>query len=242
MIAERDLTELVARLKTDAASNLLCVALYGSAAMGEFHEGHSDLNVLCIMHSLDRADLSALHAASAWWGKKGHPLPVYFTLDELHHAADIFAIELLDIKAAHRILYGDDVIASLPVPMDRHCLQVERELRNNLLRLRQQYLRHPADARKTLELMTASVSSFAALFRHALIALGEEAPPEKRTAIDRLASVLGFDASPFHTIFDVRERRKREKDVDAQATFQAYLDRIAKVTEEVDRRLAASPR
>jgi len=237
MINEQDLTDLVTRLKNDAGSNLLSVVLYGSAATGEFHEGHSDLNVLCIVQNLGRDDLGKLHAASAWWAKKGHPAPLYFTLDELQHSTDVFTIEWLDIKAAHRILYGEDVMASLQIPMDLHRLQVERELRNNTLRLRQHYLRHPADNKKTLELMTSSISTFAALFRHALIALGEEAPPTKRATVDRVASVLGFDPAPFQTIFDIREKQKRERDVDVAATFGAYLDGVSKVTEEVDRRL-----
>jgi len=241
MRAEQNLTELVTRLKNAAGSNLLSVILYGSAATEEFHPGHSDLNVLCIMQSLGRDDLSKLHAASAWWAKKGHPAPLFFTLNELHHSADIFAIELLDIKAAHQVLHGEDVIASLHVPMDLHHLHVERELRNNMLRLRQHYMMHPADSRKTLELMTSSISTFAALFRHALIALGEDPPPSKRSTMDRLGSVLGFDPSPFHTIFEIREGHKRERDVDVQATFDAYLDRVVKVTEEIDRRLAAPP-
>jgi len=241
MIAERDLTDLVTRLKDAAGSNLLSVLLYGSAATGEFHAGHSDLNILCIMQSLGRDDLSKLHAASAWWVKKGHPSPLFFTLNELHRSADIFAIEWLDIKAAHRVLHGEDVMASLHVPMDLHRLQVERELRNNTLRLRQHYVRHPADSGKTLQLMTASISTFAALFRHALIALGEDPPPTKRGTMDHLGSVLGFDPAPFHTIFDIREGHKRAREVDVQATFDAYLDRVSKVTEEIDRRLATPP-
>jgi hypothetical protein len=238
MPAEQNLTDLVTRLKNAAGSNLLSAILYGSAATGEFHSGHSDLNILCIMQSLSRDDLSKLHAASAWWAKKGHPAPLFFTLHELHHSADVFAIELLDMKAAHRVLYGEDVIASLDVPMDLHRLQVERELRNNTLRLRQHYAMHPDDSRKTLDLMTSSVSTFAALFRHALIALGEDPPPTKRLTMDRLGSVLGFDPAPFHTIFEIREGHKRGREVDVQATFDAYLDRVVKVTEEVDRRLA----
>jgi hypothetical protein len=241
MINERDLTDLVTKLKAAAGSNLLSVILYGSAATEEFHPGHSDLNILCIMQSLGRDDLGKLHAASAWWVKKGHPAPLFFTLNELQHSADVFAIELLDIKAAHRILHGEDVVASLHVPMDLHRLHVERELRNNTLRLRQHYLRYPADPRKILELMTSSISTFAALFRHALIALGEDPPPTKRGAMDRLGSVLGFDPSPFHAIFEIREGRKRGRDVDVQATFDAYLNRVSKVADEMDRRLAIPP-
>jgi len=241
MIKEQDLTDLVTKLKDAAGSNLLSVILYGSAATEEFHEGHSDLNILCVMQKLGRDDLGKLHAAAAWWVKKGHPAPLFFTLDELHHSADIFAIEWLDIQTAHRILHGEDLMASIHIPMDLHRLQVERELRNNTLRLRQHYLSHPADSKKTLELMTASISSFAALFRHALIALGQEPPSGKRDTMDRLGSVLGFDPSPFGTIFDIREGRKRGRDVDVQTTFGAYLDRVAKVADEIDRRLAVPP-
>jgi predicted nucleotidyltransferase len=241
MKADQQLTELVSRLKKGAKDNLLSVILYGSAATEEFHPGHSDLNVLCIMQSLGRDDLSKLHAASAWWAKKGHPAPLFFTLNELYRSADVFAIELVDIKAARRILYGEDVIASLHVPMDLHRVHVERELRNNTLRLRQHYLMHPADSRKTLELMLSSISTFAALFRHALIALGEDPPPTKRATVDRLGSVLGFDPSPFHAVLEIREGRKRGRDVDVQAAFDAYLDRVTKVADEMDRRLAVVP-
>jgi len=242
MRAEEHLTDLVTKLKKAAEANLLSVILYGSAATDEFHPKHSDLNVLCVMRDLSREELGKLHAASTWWAKKGHPAPLFFTLHELHHSADIFAIELLDIKAARRVLYGEDVIASLHVPMDLHRLHVERELRNNTLRLRHYYMRHPADSRKTLQLMLSSISTFLALFRHALIALGEESPATKRATVDGLGSALGFDPSAFHTLLDVREGRKRERDVDAQATFDKYLNAIVKATEEVDRRLAVPAR
>jgi hypothetical protein len=238
MRAEQQLTELVTRLKKAAESNLLSVILYGSAATDEFHPKHSDLNVLCILRDLSREELSKLHAPSTWWTKKGHPAPLFFTLDELHHSADIFAIELLDIKAARRILYGEDVIASLHVPTGLHRLHLEREMRYNTLRLRQYYVRQGTDSRKTLQLMVSSISTFVALFRHTLIALGEEPPATKRATVDRAGSVLGFDPSPFHTVLDIREGRKRERDVEAQATFDKYLNAVIKADEEVDHRLA----
>lgn len=238
MNAEQDLTTLVTKLKAAAGSNLLCVVLYGSAATGEFHEGHSDLNVLSVMQTLGRKDLAGLHEASAWWVKKGNPAPLFLTADELQHSADIFAIELFDMKAAHRVLHGEDLIARLAVPMELHRRQVERELRHNTLRLRQHYLRHPADSQRTLELMTSSISTFTALFRHALMALGQPAPAAKREAVDRLASELGFDPAPFDTVLAIREGKRRARDVDVQATFDAYLDRVSMVTEEMDRRLA----
>jgi len=238
MKTEEQLTQLVSKLRKAAEGNLLSVILYGSAATDEFHPEHSDLNVLCILRDLSRRELSKLGAASIWWTKRGHPAPLFFTPEELHHSADIFAIELLDIKAARRILYGEDVIAPLHVPTDRHRMQVEREFRNNSLRLRQHYVMLAGDSRKTLELMLSSISTFAALFRHALRALGEEPPTSKRAALDRAGSALGFDPAPFHALLDIREGRKRRGEVDVEATFDKYLHAVAEATEEVDRRLA----
>jgi hypothetical protein len=160
-----------------------------------------------------------------------------FTHDGLRNAADVFAIEFLDIKAKRRVLFGDDVFADLDVPMGLHGHQVERELRVNLIRLRQNYLTHPPDAKRLVGLMAGSVSSFLTLFRHALIALGEKPPQSKREVADRLGALLGFDSKPFHTLIDVREKKLAEKQVDAAATFRDYFESIQRAEVEFDRRL-----
>ena len=234
----KDLNELVEKLKQASGSNLRSVVLYGSAASGEFHPEHSDLNVLCVLARLDAGEIEKLNPAAVWWARKGHPAPMLFTLEELHNSADVFAIELLDMQASHRVLHGEDLLAGLHVPVSLHRQQVEHDLRTNLIRLRQAYLMAPRDLKSLLGLMTASVSTFGALFRHALIALGEPSVRSKREAIDRLAKLLTFDASGFHAILDVREGKLTEHHVDVPATFRSYLAAVTRVTEEVDRRLA----
>ncbi len=235
---EKDLSELVVKLKGAAGANLQSVVLYGSAVTGEFHPKHSDLNVLCLLGSLDVTELEKLNPAAAWWAGKGHPVPLVFSFDEIRQFADIFAIELLDIKANHRVLFGDDVVAALTVPMTLHRAQVERELSTNLIRLRQSYLAQRRDRKALLGLMTASVSTFAALFRHALMTLGEQPPQQKREVVDRLASLLSFDAQAFHTVLDVREGKRKERDVKVEETFRAYVEGVTRVADEVDRRLS----
>ncbi len=164
-----------------------------------------------------------------------------FSLDELRRASDVFAIEFLDIKTHHRILWGQDVFAGLEVPMSLHRVQVERELRTNLVKLRQHYLAAPGENKAVLGLMTESISSFASLFRHALIALNESTPEgvphRKREIIDRLAKLLGFDARGFHTVLDIREAKLPPGQADVPSTFRAYLQAVERVTNEVDERL-----
>jgi hypothetical protein len=241
MPRENDLNELVKRLREALGANLTATVLYGSAAADEFHEEHSDLNILCLLERVDAAELAKLRPMGLWWWRKGHPVPLVFTLQELRDSADVFAIELLDMKQHHRMLVGDDFLAQLEVPMTQHRLQVERELRTSVIRLRQAFLRSRGGRAELSELMIASSSTFAALFRHALIALGEAAPESRRGELDQLARRLGFDSGAVHTVFDLREGKRRPGEVNHDEAFAAYLNAVTRVAEEMDRRLAANP-
>ncbi len=176
---EAQLKEFLDRLQPAAGANLVSVVLYGSAATGEFRPGQSDLNILCLVNHADASDLESLHAISEWWIKKGNHPPLIFTRDELNRSADVFAIELLDMKSSHRILFGPDFLTDLEVPLHLHRLQVERELRTNWLRLRQAIIAAPLTEKSHLALMTNSLSTFCSLFRHAVFALGEKMPANK---------------------------------------------------------------
>ena len=232
---EKELTELVEKLKKAAASNLKAVVLYGSAASGHYQPKHSDLNVLCILERLDGEALEALRPALLWWTGKGNPHVLMFTMDELRCSADVFAIELLDIKSRHKMLYGEDCFAGLEVPMELHRIQVERELRTKLIRLRQAYMEVSGDSKHLLALLTDSVTSFLTLFRHTLIVLGEQVPDHRHEVLDKLSARLRVDVSPFHTILEIREEKRRPKELDVLTVGRAYLESVRRIADEVDR-------
>jgi predicted nucleotidyltransferase len=239
-LADHKLDELVEKLKSAAAGNLKAVILYGSAATEEFHAKHSDLNVLCVVDQADAVHLHALHGPVDWWIRRGQRAPLVFTVEELQRSADIFAIEMLDMKSRHRILFGENLLAGIAVPLRYHSIQVERELRTNWLRLREAILAAPRRPKFYLKLMIASFSSFTALFRHALIALGETPAQTKREAIDRIAQFAAADPAGFHAILGVREGKSRGRDLDIEKTLNQYFAFVEAVTEAFDRRLDAN--
>src|ERR1700733_11346016 len=234
---EAQLKEFLDRLQPAAGSNLVSVVLYGSAATGEFRAGQSDLNILCLVNHADSNDLEALHGISEWWIKKGNHPPLIFTRDELTRSADVFAIELLDMKARHRILFGPDFLTDLEVPLHLHRLQVERELRTNWLRLRQAIIAAPLTEKSHLALMTNSLSTFCSLFRHAVFALGEKIPATKREAITAPPKPTKSDAPPFHQPLDLRESKLDAKAIAIEPSLRSYLLFVESVTNEIDRRL-----
>jgi hypothetical protein len=238
-LIDSKLDEFVQKLKAAAADNLKAVILYGSAATEEFHSKHSDLNILCLVDQADAAHLEALHGPVEWWIRRSQRPPLVFTLDELRRSADIFTIELLDMKSRHRILYGENLLAEISVPLRYHSIQVERELRTDWLRLRQAILAAPKKPKVYLELMVSSFSAFTALFRHALIALGEAPAETKREAIDRIAQFAGADPAGFQTILGVREGKVKERDIGIEKTLNQYFAFVEAVTEKFDRQLDA---
>ncbi|MCL5671147.1 MAG: nucleotidyltransferase domain-containing protein [Acidobacteria bacterium] len=235
---EKLLAQLKDRLLAKAGDNLKALVLFGSAVRGEYHEKHSDLNVLCLLNRAGAADIEALHETAAWWEQKKFPAPQIFTLDELRASADIFAIELLDIKTHHKMIYGEDFFGELAVPMQLHRLQVERELRTNWVKLRQGILLASQKDPVFMRLMDASLSTFITLFRHALIVLGESAPAGRREIVTAIARLVGAQPDAFLSVLDVREGKRRAREVKARETLGEYLDMVEKVTDEVDRRLA----
>jgi hypothetical protein len=238
-LIDNKVDELVRKLKAAATDNLRAVILYGSAATEEFHTKHSDLNILCLVGQADAAHIEALHGPVEWWIRRGQRPPLVFTLEELRKSADIFTIELLDMKSRHRILYGENVLAEISVPLHNHSMQVERELRTDWLRLRQAILGAAQKPKVYLELMVSSFSAFSALFRHALIALGTPPAETKREAIENIAQFAGADSAGFQTILSLREGKISAREIDVENTLNQYFSFVEAVTEKFDRHLDA---
>src|SRR3989442_5686633 len=140
MIPEKQINDFVGRLQKAAGSNLESVILYGSAASGDFHPEYSDLNLLCILREPSYASLEAMAPAIEWWNGQKQRAPLLMSHEEIRRSADVFAIELMDIQEHHRVLLGEDVLKSLQIPMHLHHAQLEYELREKLILLRQRLL------------------------------------------------------------------------------------------------------
>ena len=237
MVSEETIDDFVNRLRAAAGSNLESVVLFGSSVAGDFHPEFSNVNLFCVVRNSSFAALQALAPAVKWWNARKQPPPLFMTRDEIERSTDVFTIELFDVRMHHRLLYGEDVFQDLTIPASLHRVQVEYELREKLALLRQHLLLAVGDDRRMWELLTRSVSSFATLFRHALMVLGHEAPVEKRRAFQVLAEKIGFDASPFLQVLDVREQKSKPRQLNVSDVFSRYLAALEQVTSAVDKML-----
>src|SRR5579863_3011008 len=237
MVPEKKISDFVSRMREAAGANLESVILFGSAVAGDFHPEYSNLNLFCVIRDSSFAALQALAPAVKWWDAQKQPPPLFMTRDEIERSIDVFAIEFVDMKQHHRVVFGEDVLQSLSIPVNLHRVQVEYELREKLALLRQHLLLAAGNDARMWELLLRSVSSFATLFRHALMVLGHDAPVGKREAVQALSKKVGFDASAFLQVLDVRERKMNSKKLDVGDVFSRYLLALGQVTAAVDKML-----
>src|ERR1041385_8270463 len=202
-VVQEALNGLVEDLRATHGTNLASIVLYGSAAAGDHIELRSDYNILIALNRITPEDLRQAQAPMREWQRLGHPLPVYFTVEELS-----------DANLRH---------------------QAEYELRSKLIQLRRLYIPASVSVQKLSDLMSDSLSSFAALFRAVLMLHGEEAPISKPDVVRATARLLHLDPAPFERIFEFRASdRLPSSEKEANDFFGAYLFQIEQVVEAVD--------
>jgi hypothetical protein len=237
MVPEDKIDDFVRRVREAAGTNVQSIILYGSAVSGDFHPEFSNLNLFCVLHDTSFPALWALAPVAKWWGRQKQPPPLFMTRDELGRSTDVFTIELIDMQQHHRVLFGEDVLQGLQIPMHLHRVQVEYELREKVTLLRQQLLLAEDSNSRLWDLLLRSVPSFVTLFRHALIALGNPAPAGKREAVHTLSKQVGFDLSAINQVLDAREHKAGLKRPDIKDLCARYVAAVEQVTSVVDKTL-----
>ncbi|MDT7540481.1 MAG: hypothetical protein QOE33_385 [Acidobacteriota bacterium] len=235
-VAQEAFNHLVGDLRSTHGDNLTAVVLYGSAAAGDHAGDDSDYNLLIALRRITPEDLRLAQAPMREWQRLGHPLPVYFTVEELHDAADVFPIEFHQMRRARVVLHGEDPFTSMEISDENLRHQTEYELRSKLIQLRRLYIPASVSVEKLTALMGDSLTSFATLFAPVLMLHGDLEPPVmKREIVLATARRIGIDGAPFERIFALRESgNKSLSEREAHELFGAYLAEIEKVIEAVD--------
>ena len=231
---ERQLSDLVARMKTAFGEHLVSAVLYGSAAMGDWDERGSDLNVLCVLDSLTPAELSASEPVFRWWRGEGNPPPLLLTEEEVRTSTDCFPMEFHDMKEHRRILFGSDLIADLEIDRSFYRAQVEHELRAKQIRLRQKAAEVLTEPKRLTKLLTDSISTFCVLGRHALLLSGDQPRWAKREILASLERALNRRLSGANAILSIRISGEKNAGAADLSVLEQYLRDVDALVRFVD--------
>jgi hypothetical protein len=193
------------------------------------------VNTLLICDRADESLFQALERPLGPWLKAGHPAPLVFTHAEWRDAADVFAVEYEDIRAAHRVLAGSDPWDGLTIRPADVRRQVEHELRGKLVRLRQAYAAYARDPARLTAVFTASVSGFLTMLRATLRLTGKEAPAAADALVRAAAGAIGFPPAALDAFVMHAQGGERLRLAEGDPRAAAYLTALARTAEFVDR-------
>ncbi len=224
------LDDFARRLNADAGGSI-SLLVYGSVARGDWHEGQSDINLLLVVEDTSPAALAELTPAVEEWHRQGFTPPLLIGTDEWFRAADVFPIEIVDMKLAHRMLVGRDPLAGVDVnPADlRHAL--ETALRGKLVRLRQAYVRFASSPMTLGSFVSATLSELLVLLRCMAVMMGRPDGGDAAGTVSSLADVLGDSSDALLEM--VAHRRDREWGCSPDL-FATYLEAVRRAAEAVD--------
>ena len=233
-MATMTLDDLVTQLRAAYGAQLSSVVLYGSAAAGDHVPKRSDFNVLVLLERLDAAGLAGASAVARAWSDAGNPPPMTMTVDEWRRSADVFPMEYSDILQRHRVLHGNAPFAGIRISPEHLRLQLEQQVMGKLLQLRQGALLAGSDGARQLELLSASLSTIMVLFR-AVLRLNGEQPGADRTAVaERVATLAGFDATPFVRAARHQRDEARISPAEAGVVLAQYLSGVERLNAFLD--------
>lgn len=222
------------RIAAALGDNLVSLVLYGSAARGDHDRARSDVNLLLVLRDASPAALRPVGEAVAGWVKSGQPPPLIFSERGWRASADVFPIEVEDMRAAHRLLRGADPFAGLVTTRRDLRHELEREVRGKLLQLRTEYAAAEADGRALGDLLERSAPTFFVLFRALLRLHGAEPPADQAALVRQAADVAGFDAAAFDWVLARLAHHKTDRLAAYDRRGEAYVAAIERLAEHID--------
>jgi hypothetical protein len=225
---------LVRDLEGKWGRNLLSAAVYGSAAGEGFDPRWSDVNLLLVVRDMDRAGGADTRKAFRKWTAAGNPLPLVMDPDFIRRSADVFPIEWMDMKEKHRVILGRDPLKALKVGRKNLRLELERELKGNLLRLQGKYRLIAGKRAQARELMVLSWSTFQNLFRAFLRLKGTGPLPPKGSAAEALAKRLGLGTAVPSFLANLREGEGAARRADPARWIERYFGFIREVVRKAE--------
>jgi len=201
---EAAVQELTRGLQAALGPRLMSLVLYGSVARGTHIPGRSDVNVLLIVSDASADALRDAAPALRAWAKAGHRPPLIQTPAEWSASADVYPLEIEDIREAHRVLAGTDPVEGLATRREDQARELEHEVRGLLAHLRGHYASAAEDGRALSALLTSTIGTLLVFCRAALRLDGRGLPGDPGAVIAAAAALAGFDPAPFLWAMEAR--------------------------------------
>ncbi len=187
----KNLDNFIEELKTKLGDNLVSVIAFGSKANVE--DAKNNLNLMIVTNTLNAENLYEISKPVKKWVKAKNPVPVIMNKEEWYSSFDVYAIEYSDIKDNYRIIYGEDLVPSIPVNKYFLRLQCESELKSLLLKYKNNFLLNIKSDKEMKKVLDHVIKTLLVIFRAVLRLHDRSVPYRAVDIIEFTADYLSFN-------------------------------------------------
>lgn len=187
----KNLDNFIEELKTKLGDNLVSVIAFGSKANVE--DAKNNLNLMIVTNTLNAENLYEISKPVQKWVKAKNPIPVIMNKEEWYSSFDVYVIEYSDIKDNYRIIYGEDLVPSIPVNKYFLRLQCESELKSLLLKYKNNFLLNIKSDREMKKVLDHVIKTLLVIFRAVLRLHDRPVPYRAVDIIEFTADYLSFN-------------------------------------------------
>ena len=223
------------QMRDSLGEQLVSVILYGGLAKGEYAPTSSDVNVMLVVNDVTVEELDKA-ASPVRQGMRDFGLTVMVMSENgLRRSTDVFPIKFMDMQRHHRVLWGKDVLADLPIANDHLRLRCEQEIKNLLLRLRQFYLQRRHRTELIESTLNRAVSSFLTSLNVLVLLKTGHAPTGKSAIAEAAGRELEVDEKPLQEVLGLKSGKYRPDSADLNRLYNEFMATVQKAADIVDR-------
>jgi len=182
------LARLAASLQELAGANLLGLAAFGGALGDDPYYAQEPAESVAVFERDDLDVLVRLARRGAQLGRRRISAPLVMTPAYIQASLDSFPLELLEIQQQHLRVLGQDFFVDLPFDRRHVRLQCERELKREMIHLRQGLLAAGGSYARLYDACQACASRTLRVLRGVLYLKGIGAPRSVRELVESAAA------------------------------------------------------
>ncbi len=237
-IRERDRSAIASYMKQldrILGDQLLSVIIYGSAVKNNYFPGSSDLNLLVLVPEYSPGILKKVAPVAKGFSGRSNISSFVVDVSDIEDSADVFPVKYLDMKNHHVVLYGQDIFMDMEIDRSNIRYDLERQVRNVSLRLRQMYMYSNYTVAELRNILVSNFSGFA-LYMAALLHLHNIQAPVTKEEIIKAASIeFNLDLSILQEVLGLKKGGNNPPRAYMQKLFDEYFLVVEKIVDLVDK-------
>lgn len=220
---------LAAVLRELGGGNLLSLVAFGGWLDGDPFYAGTPARTVAVLERIDLDLLDRLARCGERLGRQRLAAPLIMTVPYIQASRDAFPLELLEIREQHTAVVGEDPFVGLELARRDLRLQCERELKGELIQLRQGLLAAAGRYALLHTLCQASAARVLRVLRGVLVLAGmHPLPRHSRELVERAEQVSGCRLATLARYVAVADDLGLEG-------FKAYYGELAELAAHVDR-------